>query len=69
MNLGQGEEALGHFQKVVELKPDYAEAYFQMGSIYISQNKKAEAIASLEKFIELAPSMKRPAWPGNCWNI
>jgi len=31
-------------------------AYYQVGMIYVNQNKKEEAIKNLEKFLELAPT-------------
>jgi len=43
----------------VALKPDYADAYYQMGTIYIGQNKVPEAKASLEKFLALAPQHEK----------
>jgi len=56
---GQLEAALPRFQRAVELKPDYAEAYYQMGTILVGQNKVAEACASLEKFLALAPGHEK----------
>jgi len=69
VNLGNGEEALAQFQKAVELKPDYAEAYFQLGSLYISQNKTQEAISSLEKFCSWPLRVIRLLWPDSCWTF
>ena len=37
------------------MKPDYAQAYYQMGMIYVNQNQVEEALKNLEKFLELAP--------------
>jgi thioredoxin-like negative regulator of GroEL len=41
------------------LKPDHAEAHFQMATILIGQNKTAEAVASLERFLALAPDHEK----------
>ena len=59
MNVGESEAALPRFQKAVELKSDYADAYYQMGTILIGQNKAPEAIASLERFLALAPEHEK----------
>jgi Flp pilus assembly protein TadD len=59
VNLGESEAALPRFAKSIELKADYADAYYQMGTILIGQNKVAEAKASLEKFLALAPDHEK----------
>jgi len=59
VNVGESEAALPRFRKAVEIKPDYAEAYYQMGTILVGQNKVAEACASLEKFLALAPDHEK----------
>ncbi len=59
MNLGESVEALNAFLKAVEIKEDYVEAYFQIGTIYIGQNLTEEAVKSLEKFLELAPEHEK----------
>jgi len=58
-NLGESEGALDAFLKTVKLKDDYADAYYQIGVIYIGQNKAKEAVANLEKFLELAPEHEK----------
>ena len=55
MNLQEYDKAEAAFLKVKELTPDYAPAYYQLGMIYVNQNKKPEAIENLERYIELAP--------------
>ncbi len=40
--------------KVIELDPNYADAYDVLGLSYIKQGRNAEAIASLEKAVELS---------------
>ncbi len=59
MNLGESNEALNAFLKAVEIKEDYVEAYYQIGTIYIGQNRTEEAVISLEKFLELAPEHEK----------
>jgi len=59
INGGDSEAALPRFLKAVELNPEYADAYYQIGTISIGQNKPAEARASLEKFLALAPGHEK----------
>ena len=44
---------------MAELKPDYIDAYYQIGTIAIGQNKIPEAVAALEKFLSLAPDHEK----------
>ena len=43
------------FERAIELKPDFADPYYELGTLLIGQNKVPEAVASLEKFLALAP--------------
>ena len=54
-NAGKIEDAQAHFQKVIELKPDHAEAHYQLGMAMLNQGKMPEAIAMFEKYLALAP--------------
>jgi tetratricopeptide (TPR) repeat protein len=58
-NTGENDAALEHFRRATELKADYADAYYQMGTIYIGKNMVPEAVQSLEKFLELAPTHEK----------
>ena len=58
-NTGEQDAALEHFLKTAALKPDYADAFYQMGTIYIGRNMVPEAVQSLEKFLELAPTHEK----------
>lgn len=51
----QTEKALEDFTKAIELKPKYAEAYFQRGKLYLGNNKFVDAVADLSKAIEINP--------------
>jgi tetratricopeptide (TPR) repeat protein len=55
-NAGKIPEAQVHFQKVIELKPDHAEAHYQLAMAYLNQGKMPEAIAMFEKYLVLAPT-------------
>lgn len=59
INTGEQDAALEHFLKSAALKPDYADAFYQMGTIYIGRNMVPEAVQSLEKFLELAPTHEK----------
>jgi len=53
------EATLDSFTKCIALKPDYADAYYQLGTLYIGQNKVKEAVENLEKFLALAPGHEK----------
>ena len=54
-NAGKIAEAQAHFEKVIELKPDHAEAHYQLGMAFLNQGKLPEAIAMFEKYLVMAP--------------
>jgi len=54
-NAGKIDEAQAAFKKVIDLKPDHAEAHYQLGMSYLNQGKMAEATAMFEKYLTLAP--------------
>ncbi len=62
-----GLPVLGHCiqlaNRAIELDPNFAWAYFGQGMAYRAQDKNAEAIAALEKYIELSqdPSLTQLA--------
>ncbi len=37
------------------MKPDHADAHYQMGMAFVNQGKLAEAVPMFEKYLELAP--------------
>ena len=47
------DNALNSYKKAIELKPDFAEAYFDSGSIFSELNKNEDAIEYYEKAIGL----------------
>ncbi|MEI6669023.1 MAG: tetratricopeptide repeat protein [Acidobacteriota bacterium] len=55
-NAGKIAEAEVHFQKVIELKPDHAEAHYQLAMAFLNQGKMPEAITMFEKYLTLAPT-------------
>ncbi len=53
---GKLDEALGHLEKCVELKPDLIAAYLTLGKLYQQQNRPNFAAASLMLYLEYAPN-------------
>lgn len=47
------EKSLGHFRKAIEVYPEFAEAYFMLGTAYMDLQNWKEAQAGLEKAIGL----------------
>ena len=52
---GNFDESASELQKVIQVKPDYAEAYYTLGSVYKQMGKLPEAAESLRKAISLQP--------------
>lgn len=50
------EEAREFFEKAIELKSDYAAAYFQLAMVYQLQGKEEEMVEQLEKTKSIAPN-------------
>jgi tetratricopeptide (TPR) repeat protein len=44
------------YQKAIEIKPDYAKGYYNIGSVYREKKKTDEAITSFQKALEINPS-------------
>jgi tetratricopeptide (TPR) repeat protein len=49
---------MAFYEKALEIKPDYYEAYYGIGVAYASSNKFKEAIKAYKKAIEIKPSHK-----------
>ena len=50
---GNFENAIINFTKAIELKPDYAEAYYNRGNAYVKLQQYGKAIYDFNKAIEL----------------
>ncbi|MYB66040.1 tetratricopeptide repeat protein [Candidatus Poribacteria bacterium] len=50
------EEAIIHYTKAIELKPDSVEAYYRRGIVYVNLKKFDSAIDDFTKMIELDPN-------------
>jgi peroxiredoxin len=49
------QEAETAFRQAITLKPDFAEAHYDLGYVLLQQSRDPEGIAELRKFLELAP--------------
>ncbi|MCC7008692.1 MAG: tetratricopeptide repeat protein [Acidobacteria bacterium] len=49
-------EAQAHFERAIQLKPDMAEAYYELGMLYVKQNKIPDAKKMLAEYLKLAPN-------------
>jgi protein O-mannosyl-transferase len=50
---GRPDEAIPHFNQAIEIKPDYAEAYYNRGVAYGKLGRGTEAIADFRRSIEI----------------
>lgn len=49
-------EAQAHFEKAIQLKPDMAEAYYELGMLFVKQNRIPDAKKMLAEYVKLAPN-------------
>ena len=52
---GEVDEAMVHYQKALEIKPDSAETHYNLGNVLLQQGKVDEAIAQYQKALEINP--------------
>lgn len=55
-NQGKLEEAKAQFAKAIELNPKMADAHYYLGMCLVAESKTAEAKASMEEYLRLAPN-------------
>ncbi len=55
-DLGNLKLAKVHYELSVEIEPDYPNSYYNLGLALISLKRYKEAIQSINKYVELAPS-------------
>jgi len=58
---GQAEQAIAAYRRAVELKPDWQEGWFYLGTLEYDRDHFADAIPAFRKLTELAPA-GGPAW-------
>ena len=56
-NQGKLDEAVSCYIQALQLKPDYASAFFNLGSAFQDQGNLEEAISCYRKTVELEPDM------------
>lgn len=49
-------DAQEKFEAAVKTRPDYADAHFMLGKVYINLGKLAEAVTEFETYLKLAPT-------------
>ncbi|MFZ2540828.1 MAG: tetratricopeptide repeat protein, partial [Gallionella sp.] len=54
--LGQLDKAVASYRRAVALKPDYADAYYNLGNVLMDIRKLDESIASYRRAVELRPN-------------
>ena len=54
-DLGQLDQAIKDCSKAIELNPKWAQPYYGRGAAFRAQGLKSQAIADLEKYLQLAP--------------
>ena len=60
-NQGKGQEALPLFEQAITADPNLADAHYMLGMVYVSMDKKPEAIKALEAYLKLAPTGENAA--------
>jgi tetratricopeptide (TPR) repeat protein len=58
---GKSGEAVAAIRRATEVEPDYAEAYYQLGSLLESNKDYSEACNCFERFLQLAPISSKKA--------
>ena len=48
-------EAMGHYEQALRIKPDYAEAHYNLGNIFLQERKLSEAIGHYEQALRSKP--------------
>lgn len=54
-NAGKAEDAKKHFEEVIKLNPQHAEAHYQLGMCFVNLGNLPEAAGMFEKYLTLAP--------------
>ncbi len=54
---GKLDAAVEHYQKTLQLKPDYAEAYYNLGNVFQRQGKLEAAVESYQQALKIKPEI------------
>ena len=52
---GRIEEAIAHYQQALRIKPDYAEAHYNLGNVFLREGKISDAIGHYEQALRIKP--------------
>ena len=52
---GHVDEAIAHYQKALQIKPDYAEACYNLGNVLLKMGSVDEAIVHFQKALQIKP--------------
>lgn len=66
MHRGKADEAEKFFRKVIQLAPELADGYLDLGLAQLKQGKVAEAVESLETALQRNPSPRSFHVPRHC---
>lgn len=55
---GMGEKAIAASRKLIELEPDNADAYYNLGYMFVKQENFKDAVTEFQKAIELRPNFE-----------
>jgi protein O-mannosyl-transferase len=53
---GRSDEAIGHYDEAIRLQPDYADSYYNRGTVLFAKGRTDEAIADWAKALEMRPN-------------
>ena len=65
---GEVEEAIASYRKAVEVKPDFADAYLNLGIVLKEEGELVEAIATYRKAIEVKPEFSSALFTGSMFD-
>jgi tetratricopeptide (TPR) repeat protein len=54
---GQLSQAIAQYEKTIELRPDYAEAYYDLGNCHLQQGNPEKAVKQYEEALKLSPHL------------
>jgi tetratricopeptide (TPR) repeat protein len=57
MGQGRPQEAIGHYEQAVRIKPDSAEAHNNLGNALLQAGKVQEAIQQYEQALRIKPDL------------
>jgi tetratricopeptide (TPR) repeat protein len=58
----ESDEAIADYTRAIEIQPDFLDAYFGRGTVYLKQGKLDEAFADFNHTIELNPDYAHGYW-------